>query len=81
MEKKPQKVVTLTEQINQFRMIQNYLTAAMGEESKDEFLSNSVFFISIGSNDLFGYYYSNSTIPKPDFMATLAYTYESSLKV
>ncbi|WOG84201.1 hypothetical protein DCAR_0103382 [Daucus carota subsp. sativus] len=63
-------VVPLSEQINQFATVRSNLTAAMGATKTAIFLSKSVFSISIGSNDIFGYFATNSTVPKEQFIIT-----------
>lgn len=74
-------VIPLTEQIEQFSSVKNNLTALMGVVATEKFLSKSLIFISIGSNDLFGYYHSNSSIPKEEFLSSLELAYENHLKV
>nr|POF20317.1 gdsl esterase/lipase [Quercus suber] len=49
-------------------------------KAMEKFLSKSLFFISIGSNDIFAYYHSNSSLSKQDFMSNLVLTYENHLK-
>ncbi|PSS31566.1 GDSL esterase/lipase [Actinidia chinensis var. chinensis] len=74
------KVVTLTEQIQQFITVRNNLTASMGLEATETMFSKSIFSISIGSNDIFGYFLTNSTIPKQQFIAILMSQYEAYIK-
>ncbi|KAL6214107.1 hypothetical protein ACLB2K_013545 [Fragaria x ananassa] len=73
-------VVPLTEQIQQFSSVKNNLTALMGAAATKKFLSKSLIFISIGSNDLFRYYHSNSSTPKEKFLSSLLFAYENHLK-
>ncbi|KAM1137093.1 hypothetical protein ACFX2B_034731 [Malus domestica] len=70
-------VVPLAEQIQQFSTVKSNLTAIKGGRRVTE---RSLFFISIGSNDLFGYYHSNSSIPKEEFLTSLLLAYENHLK-
>ncbi|CAN6544750.1 unnamed protein product [Malus baccata var. baccata] len=70
-------VVPLAEQIQQFSTVKSNLTAIKGGRRVTE---RSLFFISIGSNDLFGYYHSNSSIPKKEFLSSLLLAYENHLK-
>ncbi|KAM1006912.1 hypothetical protein COP1_003457 [Malus domestica] len=72
-----QNVVSLTEQIQQFATVKRNLTAIKGGRRVTE---KSLFFISTGSNDLFGYYHSNSSIPKEEFLSSLELAYENHLK-
>lgn len=53
----------------------------MGAVATEKYLSKSVFFISIGSNDIFEYYHSNSSVPKEQFLSSLVLAYENHLKV
>ncbi|KAK9987624.1 hypothetical protein SO802_027863 [Lithocarpus litseifolius] len=64
-------VIPLAEQIQQFPTVQSSLMATMGHAATEKFLSKSLFFISIGSNDIFGYYHSKSSLSKQDFMGCL----------
>ncbi|KAL6214106.1 hypothetical protein ACLB2K_013544 [Fragaria x ananassa] len=78
--KDQKNVISLTEQIQQFSSVKNNLTALMGAVATEKFLKESLIFISIGSNDLFGYYHSKSSIPKEKFMCSLELAYENHLK-
>ncbi|KAG6651535.1 hypothetical protein CIPAW_06G118700 [Carya illinoinensis] len=76
-----QNVIPLTEQIQHFASVRNSLMAAMGPVPTLRFLSKSLFFISIGSNDIFEYYHSNNKLSKERFLANLGFAYENQLKV
>ncbi|KAG6709168.1 hypothetical protein I3842_06G118500 [Carya illinoinensis] len=76
-----QNVIPLTEQIQHFASVRNSLLAAMGPVPTLRFLSKSLFFISIGSNDIFEYYHSNNKLSKERFLANLGFAYENQLKV
>lgn len=72
----------LSEQIKQFAAIKKNLTAIRGSEAAEVFLCKSLFFISIGSNDFFGYLSSNSsTMPPEEFLSILIKAYEKSIRV
>ncbi|PKI63754.1 hypothetical protein CRG98_015875 [Punica granatum] len=73
-------VVTLSEQVKQFLTVHKTLKLVLGQEYAKSFLSKSLFFISIGSNDIFGYFQSKSTISKADFIYSLGCAYETHLK-
>ncbi|XP_044507144.1 GDSL esterase/lipase At5g55050-like [Mangifera indica] len=73
-------VVPLSEQIEQFFNVHGKLMAAIGPAGTENFLSKSLFFISTGSNDIFTYYHSTSTLPKQEFISTLALAYENYLR-
>ncbi|KAK7858754.1 gdsl esterase/lipase 4 [Quercus suber] len=78
--KNQKKVISLAVQILQFPRVQNDLMGTMGQAAMEKFLSKSLVFISIGSNDIFAYYHSNSSLSKQDFMSNLLLTYENHLK-
>jgi hypothetical protein len=54
----------------------------IGSAATKKFLSKCFFFISIGSNDILGYYNSNSRsfISKIEFLTSLGFAYETHLK-
>ncbi|KAL6214103.1 hypothetical protein ACLB2K_013541 [Fragaria x ananassa] len=72
--------IPLAEQIQQFSSVRSNLTALMGPVATETYISKSLFFISIGSNDIFEYYRSNSSIPKEQFLSSLVVAYENHLK-
>ncbi|KAK9987628.1 hypothetical protein SO802_027867 [Lithocarpus litseifolius] len=78
--KNQKNVISLAVQILQFATVQNDLMGTMGQAAMEKFLSKSLFFISIGSNDIFAYYHSNSSLSKQDFMFNVVLTYEKHLK-
>lgn len=81
MQNNQKNVVPLSEQIEQFFNVHGKLMAAIGPAGTENFLSKSLFFISTGSNDIFTYYHSTSTLPKQEFISTLALAYENYLRV
>ncbi|PIA32899.1 hypothetical protein AQUCO_04300084v1 [Aquilegia coerulea] len=66
--------------IQQFATVRGNLTASLGPEAADTLLSKSIYFLSIGSNDIFRYYVVNKTFNQEKFVATLEYAYENHLK-
>ncbi|WCJ39956.1 GDSL esterase/lipase At5g41890 [Euphorbia peplus] len=68
-------VVPFEEQIEQLSLVINEVVANKGEA----FVSKSMFFISIGSNDIFGYQ-PNSTLPMDQYLGALGVLYEASLR-
>ncbi|KAE8724727.1 GDSL esterase/lipase [Hibiscus syriacus] len=74
-------VVTMGQQVYQFSMVYNDLLAIKGQPETEEFLSKSLFFISVGSNDIMGNYHSTYPIPKEQFIPELALVYEKHLRV
>lgn len=79
--KNQKNVVPFREQIQQFSTVRNILVDVMGSKATEKFLSKSLFFISIGSNDILGYYHSNSSASKEEFLSILGATYETHLTV
>ncbi|KAF5443738.1 hypothetical protein F2P56_036273 [Juglans regia] len=75
-----QNVIPMAGQIAQFEIVRSSLVAAMGPLPTLRFLSKSLFFISIGSNDIFEYYRSNNNLSKERFFANLGFAYENQLK-
>lgn len=71
----------MREQVYQFSMVYNDLMASKGTSEAQNFLSKSVIFISIGSNDIVGNLHSENPIPKEQFIPNLALVYEKHLKV
>nr|TKR83403.1 hypothetical protein D5086_0000269080 [Populus alba] len=54
--------------------------AIKGSAYTEILFSRSLFFISIGSNDLLSYFYSNSSVPKQEFIsANLGLEYEKQI--
>ncbi|MBA0771750.1 hypothetical protein Gotri_007229 [Gossypium trilobum] len=73
-------VVTMGEQLLQFSTVHNDLLAFKGPLETEKFLSKSLFFISIGSNDIMNNYYSSNPIPKEYFIPKLGLVYEKHLR-
>ncbi|CAK7329413.1 unnamed protein product [Dovyalis caffra] len=73
-------VVTLREHIEQLSTVYANLTAIKGSADTEILFSKSLFFISIGSNDLLSYYHSNTSLPKQEFLSALEHEYEKHLK-
>ncbi|CAK7329411.1 unnamed protein product [Dovyalis caffra] len=73
-------VVSLREQIEQLSAVYSNLTAIKGSADTEILFSKSLFFISIGSNDLLSYYHSNTSVPKQEFFSALEHEYEKHLK-
>ncbi|KAL7257320.1 hypothetical protein ACSBR1_003595 [Camellia fascicularis] len=76
-----QKVASSTKQIEQFIIVHNNRVAITGPNETETMLSKSLFCISVGSNDIFGYFSSNRTIPPDLFIANLMRQYEAYIKV
>jgi phospholipase/lecithinase/hemolysin len=74
-------IVPLSEQVNQFKIVESYLTSWMGQSSVDYLLSKSIFLMSIGSNDILDYFISNNTMPEDQYIDTLMAAYATNIKV
>ncbi|CAL5399888.1 unnamed protein product [Camellia sinensis] len=74
------KVVSLTKQIQQFFTVYNNHVVVMGSDATKKMLSKSLFFISVGSNDIFGYFLTNSTMPPELYITHLMHQYEAYIK-
>ncbi|KAG8364441.1 hypothetical protein BUALT_Bualt19G0129200 [Buddleja alternifolia] len=72
-------VVPLSEQINQFTSVHDNFTAIIGPGKTKEILCKSLFFISIGSNDIFDYFQSKTEIPIDKFITILMSTYSKHI--
>lgn len=73
--------VSLREQVEQFLFVRDNLLDIMGSAATKKFLSKCLFFVSIGSNDILGYYYSMSSMSKTKFLESLVLAYKTHLKV
>ncbi|XP_050234504.1 GDSL esterase/lipase At1g71250-like [Mercurialis annua] len=75
-------VISLAMQIEQFSTIYTQLVTHKGQAYAENFLSRSLFCISVGSNDIFGYFASNSStiVPIQEFLASLVGQYEFYLR-
>lgn len=75
------QTVPLSEQIKQFSSEKDNLTAMTGLPETEVKLNQSLFFISIGSNDIFHYFSSNSGISVDEFIALTISSYSGYIKV
>ncbi|XP_059670789.1 GDSL esterase/lipase At5g33370-like [Cornus florida] len=69
----PWDVVSLRDQIKQFETVCGNITEVLGASKGNSLLSNSLYLITIGSNDIFDYQHSlrSRAIPPQTFLATL----------
>ncbi|CAI0407889.1 unnamed protein product [Linum tenue] len=72
--------VSLSEQIHQLSYVYRKILAVRKQHGTRDLLSKSLFFISIGANDLFVHYHSKSKQPKEKFIASLVQAYEKHLR-
>lgn len=76
-----QQTVPLSEQINQFTTVRNNFTAMKGENATEVILNKSLFFISVGSNDIFGYLNRSDTTPPGTFITMMLSAYSQHITV
>ncbi|KAF5947051.1 hypothetical protein HYC85_017279 [Camellia sinensis] len=67
--------------IQQFFTVYNNRVVVMGSDATKKMLSKSLFFISVRSNDIFGYFLTNSTMPPELYITHLMHQYEAYIKV
>ncbi|KAI3447906.1 hypothetical protein Pfo_004571 [Paulownia fortunei] len=72
-------VVPLSEQITQFTSVRDNFTAMIGPAATEALLSKSLFFISIGSNDIFEYFSRKSKMPEDEFISILISAYSQHI--
>ncbi|KAG6382701.1 hypothetical protein SASPL_157592 [Salvia splendens] len=73
--------VPLSEQINQFATVRSNLSALIGEAATEAKLNKSLFFISIGSNDIFVYFNtSDAKTPPNTFINMMLSAYSQHIK-
>ncbi|KAL5557442.1 hypothetical protein UlMin_039678 [Ulmus minor] len=75
-------VVALGKQIEQFEIVHGILTEIIGEKATSRMLANSLFIISVGSNDFFEFNKTSTTrnLSIEDYMSTLQSTYHDHLQ-
>ncbi|MCL7029257.1 hypothetical protein MKW94_013464, partial [Papaver nudicaule] len=72
---------TRSEFSNNLLQLEEILQKNLGSSRKtDTFISKSIFFVSVGSNDIFEYFLSNKNPNKEEFMTRLKSTYKSQLR-
>lgn len=71
----------MSEQIKQFKTVRGNLTLVKGRGATKNILATSVFAISVGSNDIFGYFENRSTVDPTIFIASLLTAYECHIEV
>ncbi|KAJ9560765.1 hypothetical protein OSB04_005925 [Centaurea solstitialis] len=74
-------VVSLSEQIKQFEIVRSNLALVKGHGATKNILAKSVFAISVGSNDIFGYFESRSTVDPVVFISSLMTAYECHIEL
>ncbi|PKU83750.1 GDSL esterase/lipase At5g55050 [Dendrobium catenatum] len=75
--------MSTTNQIENFATVRSNMTSHLSEMQADFFLSKSIFIISTGGNDIFGYFLQNNApnaTEKEKFITTLVSTYKYHLE-
>ncbi|KAL3723668.1 hypothetical protein ACJRO7_035782 [Eucalyptus globulus] len=74
------EVIPMVQQVQQFATVQGNITWLLGQNESAKFFNSSLFFISVGSNDIFDHYlYDNATVSQPELMAALQSNYTAHL--
>ncbi|PWA35000.1 Lipase, GDSL [Artemisia annua] len=74
-------VVPMSEQIKQFETVISNLALVKGHGAAKNIIAKSMFAISVGSNDIFGFFGNQSTITDPTiFISSLMTAYECHLE-
>ncbi|PWA84402.1 Lipase, GDSL [Artemisia annua] len=74
-------IVFMSAQIKQFRSVCSIMAYSKGREVAKNVLEKSMIAISVGSNDIFGYFESRSTVNPAVFINSLMTAYESHINV
>ncbi|ONH97224.1 hypothetical protein PRUPE_7G177600 [Prunus persica] len=72
------KVIPFGEQVEQFAIVRNKISELLGEEGAAANISESLFLISVGSNDILEHFAYNQS--GQAYITTLMSTYESRLR-
>ncbi|XP_016191606.1 GDSL esterase/lipase At5g18430 [Arachis ipaensis] len=68
--------------VEQFKFVREKINEKLGEEKACRFVSNALFLISVGSNDLFDFARNETSIRNPQqYLASLQATYFIHIKV
>ncbi|CAI9261660.1 unnamed protein product [Lactuca saligna] len=69
-------IVSMSDQIKQFETVCSNLTLLKGQDVAKNILAKSMIAISVGSNDIFGYFENRSTVDPLVFIGSLMSAYE-----
>ncbi|XP_030524033.1 GDSL esterase/lipase At1g33811-like [Rhodamnia argentea] len=73
-------VVSMEQQVALFEVVQAVITLQPGHHASAEFFAKSLFFMSVGSNDIFDHHdYNETTVSQPELMAALQSNYTAQL--
>ncbi|KAL5557438.1 hypothetical protein UlMin_039674 [Ulmus minor] len=72
-------VISFEVQIQQFALVRNISSDLLGDVEAKARISKSFLLISVGSNDIFEYFFYK-TLPLQEFITTLVSSYETHLK-
>ncbi|XP_076895901.1 GDSL esterase/lipase At5g55050-like [Bidens hawaiensis] len=73
-------VVPMSKQIKQFETVIKNLMVVKGQRAAKKIIKKSVFAISVGSNDIFGYFEDQSTVDPAVFIHSLMKAYECHIE-
>lgn len=71
----------MSDQIKQFETVCSNLTLVKGQDAAKNMLAKSMIAISVGSNDIFGYFETRSTVDPVVFIGSLMAAYECHINV
>ncbi|KAF8012662.1 hypothetical protein BT93_I0730 [Corymbia citriodora subsp. variegata] len=73
-------VIPMAQQVQQFATVQGNITWLLGQNESAKFFNSSLFFISVGSNDIFDHHiYNRTTVSQPELMASILSNYTAHL--
>lgn len=72
-------MIPFGEQVEQFAIVRNKISELLGEEGAAANISESLFLISVGSNDILEHFAYNQS--GQAYITTLMSTYESRIRV
>ncbi|XP_030466935.1 GDSL esterase/lipase At4g16230-like [Syzygium oleosum] len=74
------EVISMEQQVQQFATVQGNITWLLGQNNSAKFFASSLFFISVGSNDIIDhYFYDEATVSQIELMAEIQSNYTAHL--
>ncbi|KAM0041277.1 putative triacylglycerol lipase [Helianthus debilis subsp. tardiflorus] len=74
------KIVPMSKQVKQFKTVLSNLKVVKGRHEAKKIIRKSVFAISVGSNDIFGYFKNQSTVDPTIFIESLMEAYQCHIE-
>lgn len=72
----------MAQQVQQFATVQGNITWLLGQNNSAKFFASSLFFISVGSNDIIDHYlHDEATVSQLELMAEIQSNYTAHLTV